>query len=277
MKPAEMMVVLTGAAGGIGRALTHALVAAGARVLLVGRRPLPLAALATELGAPRRVQALAADITRPEGRAAIRAAAEAQGANVLVNNAGVPCFGALEALEEAQIVAALQTNLVAPILLTHALLPHLLRQRTARVLNVGSVLGRLGLPGYSVYSAGKFGLRGFSEALRRELAGTPVGVQYLGPRTTRTAFNDARVEAYNRATATRADAVERVARAAARPDRLRAARALHRLSGIAGGTRQRAGATLARRRVRQARRGAGRHIGRGRYAGPGPLKRTELN
>ena len=214
MKPAEMMVVLTGAAGGIGRALTHALVAAGARVLLVGRRPLPLTALVAELGAPRRMQALAADITRPEGRAAIRAAAEAQGANVLVNNAGVPCFGALEALDAEQIAAALQTNLVAPILLTHALLPHLLRQRAARVLNVGSVLGRLGLPGYSVYSAGKFGLRGFSEALRRELAGTPVGVQYLGPRTTRTAFNDARVEAYNRATATRADAVERVAHAA---------------------------------------------------------------
>ena len=214
MKPADLVVVLTGAAGGIGRALTHALVAEGARVLLVGRRPVPLAALAAEFGAPRRVQALAADVTRAEGRAAIRAAAEAQEANVLINNAGVPCFGALAALDAEQIAATLQTNLVAPILLTHALLPHLLRQREARVVNVGSVLGRLGVPGYSVYGAAKFGLRGFSEALRRELADTSVGVQYLGPRTTRTAFNDARVEAYNRATAARADAVERVARAA---------------------------------------------------------------
>ena len=214
MKPADMVVVLTGAAGGIGRALTLALVTAGARVLLVGRRPAPLIGLAAEIGKSSRAQALVADITRRDGRDAIRAAAEEQGANVLINNAGVPCFGALESLDEERIAATLTTNLVAPIQLTQALLPQLRRQRDARVLNVGSVLGRLGLPGYSVYSAGKFGLRGFSEALRRELTGTAVCVQYLGPRTTRTAFNDARVEAYNRATATRADAVERVAQAA---------------------------------------------------------------
>jgi short-subunit dehydrogenase len=214
MRPAEMVVVLTGAAGGIGRAMTLALVRAGARVLLVGRRPAPLVALAAEIGEPGRAQALVADITRREGRAAIRAAAAAQRANVLINNAGVPCFGALETLDEERIAAVLLTNLIAPIQLTHALLPQLRGRSEANVLNIGSVLGRLGLPGYTVYSAGKFGLRGFSESLRRELSATSVCVQYLGPRSTRTAFNDARVEAYNRATATRADAAERVAAAA---------------------------------------------------------------
>ena len=216
MKPAAMVVVLTGAAGGIGRTLAHVLVRAGAHVLLVGRREAPLAALAAELGAGTAARALVADITRRDGRAAICATAQAQGANVLINNAGLPCFGALESLDDERIATVLQTNLVAPVQLTRALLPHLREQAEARVLNVGSVLGRLGLPGYSVYSASKFGLRGFSEALRRELAGSPVCVQYLGPRTTRTAFNDARVEAYNRATATRADATERVAQAALR-------------------------------------------------------------
>lgn len=110
----------------------------------------------------------------------------------------------------------LATNLLAPMLLTRALLPQLQSQREARVLNVGSALGRLGLPGYAAYSASKFGLRGFSEALRRELAGTPVRVQYLAPRATDTGFNDARVEAYNRATQTRSDSPEVVADAALR-------------------------------------------------------------
>ena len=72
---------------------------------------------------------------------------------------------------------------------------------------------RIGLPGYSVYSASKFGLRGFAQALRRELADGPVRVQYLGPRSTRTGFNRAAVEAYNRATGTAMDPPAVVAQA----------------------------------------------------------------
>jgi short-subunit dehydrogenase len=99
-------------------------------------------------------------------------------------------------------------------LLSRLLLPHLRAQPEARVLNIGSVLGSLALPGFCVYSAAKFGLRGFSEALRRELAGGTLQVQYLAPRTTRTAFNDARTEAFNRATRAQSDSPELVARAA---------------------------------------------------------------
>jgi short-subunit dehydrogenase len=134
-------------------------------------------------------------------------------ANVLVHGAGVPAFGRLESIDAAQMQRVLTMNLLAPMLLTQALLPHLRGLRAAQVLCIGSALGRLGLPGYSVYSASKFGLRGFAEALRRELAGTSVHVKYLGPRSTRTAFNDAAVEAYNRATGTAMDAPEQVARA----------------------------------------------------------------
>ena len=102
----------------------------------------------------------------------------------------------------------LDTNLLAPMLLTQALLPHLRAMPRAQVIFVGSALGRIGLPGFSVYSASKFGLRGFAEALRRELGDSRVRVQYLGPRSTRTAFNDAAVEAYNRATGTAMDPPE---------------------------------------------------------------------
>ena len=161
-------------------------------------------------GAPgTAARALVADITRRDGRAAICATAQAQGANVLINNAGLPCFGALEVARRRthRHGAADQPRRAGP---AHA--ARSCRTCARRPRRACSTSARCsaasGLPGYSVYSAGKFGLRGFSEALRRELAGSPVCVQYLGPRTTRTAFNDARVEAYNRATATRADATD---------------------------------------------------------------------
>ena len=192
MSPQELSVVLTGASGGIG------------------------AALAASLGGGRspRVQALAADITTAGGRATIRDIAAARGCNALVNNAALPCFGAFAEADPAQIDAVLQTNLVAPIQLTLALLPQLRAQRQARVLNIGSATGGLGVPGFAVYGAGKFGLRGFSETLRRELADTSVRVQYLAPRATRTGFNDARAEDFNRRTRTAVDAPAVVAAAA---------------------------------------------------------------
>lgn len=219
MKSAEMSVVLTGAAGGIGAALAAVLVDAGARVLLVGRRGPPLAALAESLGIDRRrqrVQALAADITTADGRAALRDIAATRCCNVLINNAALPCFGAFANADPDCIDAVLQTNLVAPIQLTLALLPQLRGQPHARVLNVGSATGRIGVPGFAVYAAGKFGLRGFSETLRRELADTSVRVQYLGARATRTVFNDGGAEAFNRRTRTTTDAPQIVAHAALR-------------------------------------------------------------
>jgi short-subunit dehydrogenase len=231
MNPRDMSVLLTGASGGIGASLAAALCTAGARVLLVARRPEPLTRLAAQLSAQSlaapsaqsapaaamsggQVAALPADITRTADRQQLVQAAHDRGVNVLVNNAGAPCFGAFAAMDESQIAQALLVNLVAPMQLTHALLPQLSVQPQARVLNVGSALGRIGLPGYALYGAAKFGLRGFSEALRRELAGSSVRVQYLGPRATRTGFNDARVAAYNAATGAASDAPERVAQAA---------------------------------------------------------------
>ncbi len=217
MKPQELSVVLTGASGGIGSALATRLAAAGARVLLVGRRSAPLAKLAESIGAEvrtLRVQALAADVTSAAGRATIRDIAAARGCNALINNAALPCFGSFADTDAGQIDAVLQTNLVAPIQLTLALLPQLLAQRRSRVLNIGSATGRLGVPGFAVYGAGKFGLRGFSETLRRELADTPVRVQYLGARATRTGFNDERADDFNRRTRTAVDAPEAVAEAA---------------------------------------------------------------
>lgn len=202
MKAADARVLLTGASGGIGQTMAAQLRAAGAAVLGVGRR-----AAAT---AQPWVQA---DLTTDEGRIATAAAAAGFGANVVVHAAGVPGFGALAALPPERVADIVATNLVAPMLLTQAVLPALRRQPRAQIVFVGSALGRIGLPGFSVYGASKAGLHGFAEALRRELADTPVRVQILGPRSTRTGFNDGAVEAYNRATGTAMDTPEAVAEA----------------------------------------------------------------
>ncbi|MCC7549159.1 MAG: SDR family oxidoreductase [Burkholderiales bacterium] len=204
-----MCVVLTGASGGIGSATACALVAAGARVLLVARSHRALEQLALGLGSAATF--LSADITCPQGRASIVTAARATGANVLINNAGLASFGRFQNLGEPHIREVLETNLVAPVLLTRALLEHLGTQPQAAVLNIGSALGSLGLPGFCIYGAAKAGLHGFSEALRRELHGTRIRIQYLGPRATSTSFNDARVDAFNRATGAQSDSPERVA------------------------------------------------------------------
>lgn len=200
MKAVDARVLLTGAAGGIGQAMTARLRAAGAHVLGVGRR-----------AGPAGLPWVQADLTTDDGRAATADAAADFGANVVVHAAGVPGFGALSTLAPQQLEAIVATNLIAPMRLTQALLPALQRQPRAQIVFVGSALGRIGLPGFSVYGASKAGLHGFAEALRRELADTPVRVQILGPRSTRTGFNDGAVEAYNRATGTAMDSPGAVA------------------------------------------------------------------
>jgi short-subunit dehydrogenase len=211
MKASQSRIVLTGASGGIGRAAAEELARGGAALMLVGRSASQLAAQARSLGSRATWQVC--DLGDVAALQALAKAAAAWQANVLVHGAGVPAFGCLESIDAARMQQVLAMNLLAPMLLTQALLPHLRTQREAQVLCIGSALGRLGLPGYSVYSASKFGLRGFAEALRRELADSPVRVKYLGPRSTRTAFNEPAVEAYNQATGTAMDAPEQVARA----------------------------------------------------------------
>jgi short-subunit dehydrogenase len=203
VRPADARVLLTGASGGIGRAASSALQRAGAQVMGVGR----------EAGGPPALPWVQADLATPAGVAAVAAAAAHWRANVVVLAAGTPAFGALLDVGAQQLRAAVELNLVAPMLLAQALLPHLLAQPRAQLVFVGSAVGRIGLPGFSVYGASKGGLHLFAEALRRELADTPLRVQTLGPRSTRTAFNGSAVDSYNAATRTAMDEPAVVARA----------------------------------------------------------------
>jgi len=182
MELAGRTCLVTGAAGGIGRAAVAALEAAGARVLAADR--------------PGSGAALEHDLAEPG--AAARLAADAGEVDVLISNAGVGSFGDLAALGAADVEPLLRVNLVAPVELTRALLPGMLARRRGHVVFVGSIVGTVGRPREAVYSAAKGGLAVFAESLRAELGGSGVGVSLVVPVAVDTGFFTARGAPYGR-------------------------------------------------------------------------------
>ncbi|WP_044870480.1 SDR family oxidoreductase [Pseudomonas sp. LFM046] len=212
MRLADCRVLLTGASGGIGLALAEQLCARGAQVLAVSRHRDALAELLQHH--PQQLSWIGADLRQAQGRQRILEAARAMGGiNVLVNAAGVNRFAMLEQVDDGQIEEMLALNVTATLQLTRGLLPLLRQQQHGLVVNVGSIYGSIGYPGYAVYCASKFALRGFSEALRRELADTQVNVLYVAPRATRTSMNSQAAMALNAELKVGVDEPEQVARA----------------------------------------------------------------
>jgi len=188
--------LITGASGGIGSELVARLAQGGAKLLLVGRHLEALQALA--LGFPGQIELVQADITEAAGRdTVLLAARNFGGLNTLINAAGNNRFSLLEQHDEAAIASLIGLNVTATLQLTHRLLPLLSLQARALVVNMGSTFGSIGYPGFAAYCASKFAIRGFSEALRRELADTQVKVLYIAPRATNTSMNSAAVVAMN--------------------------------------------------------------------------------
>ncbi len=208
--------LLTGATGGIGQAIAKALANKGVSLILQGRSESRLQQLNDSLTGEHKI--LVADITTIQGREKICRMAELNAISMLINNAGVGQFSLLEETEETVIVDTLEINLLAPILLIQELLPLLQKadqQQPAPsyVINVGSAFGSIGFAGQSIYCASKFGLRGFTEALYRELADTNVHVSYFAPRATATSINSDQAMAMNKALGNSVDSPESVANA----------------------------------------------------------------
>jgi len=210
MQLSESRILLTGATGGLGEELAHQLARAGARLLLAGRDAARLAKVNDALGGSHTT--IRAELTRPEGIADTANAAREFDVNVLINNAGIGSFGMFEQQDWPSVEQILATNLEAPMRLTHAMLPLLRSHRTAAIVSIGSVFGSLPFPGFAAYSAAKAGLRGFSQALRRELSDSAVAVIHLAPRAIDTPMNSPDVIALNRALGNRSDSPKAVAR-----------------------------------------------------------------
>lgn len=208
--------VLSGATGGIGRAMALELAAQSSHLVLLGRNASELAALSEMLSQKFPglvVSHCAGDLSQIEYQKQVLTHCEAlgQGINLLVNNAGANAFGSAEVQSPESVAHLVQINLIAPIQLTQLLLPLLKAQSQSTVVQVGSIFGYIGYPGNSVYCGTKFGLRGYSQALRRELANSNVRVKYFAPRATKTAINHGAVDQLNTELKVQSDTPESVA------------------------------------------------------------------
>ncbi len=178
MKLQGKTALLTGATGGLGRAIAIALAKQGATIVLSSRKAEELTNLATSLpGDGHRVAV--ADLALDGS--ADRLVAEAGDVDVLVANAGLPATGKLDTFSEQEVSRALRVNLEAPMRMARALVPAMLERGEGQLVFVASLAGKSPAPLSSVYNATKFGLRGFALGLRCDLSGSGVGVSLVSP------------------------------------------------------------------------------------------------
>ncbi|MEX2306216.1 MAG: SDR family NAD(P)-dependent oxidoreductase [Pirellulales bacterium] len=181
--------LVTGASSGIGRALAIELARHGVDLVLLARREDRLAEVAKEVSAHgRRAVTIAGDVTDPavRRRALNAARQELGGLDILVNNAGVAAHGRFADADPGRIRPIFEVNFFAPVELIREAIPVLREGVRPIVVNIGSILGERGAPHKSEYSASKFALHGFSEAVRPELnrLGIDVLVVAVGPTET---------------------------------------------------------------------------------------------
>ena len=187
MRFADRVVWVTGASDGIGAALARALAREGARLVLTARRREALEAVAVAC-APAQVHVLPGDLRDLDSLPALADAAErAFGTiDVLVNNAGISQRGTALDTELAVVQEILALNVLAPIALTRAVLPGMIRRGSGRIVVTSSVAGHVATPMRSSYAASKHAVQGWFDALRAELHGTGVGVTIVSPGYIRT-------------------------------------------------------------------------------------------
>ncbi len=181
----EAAVAITGAAGGIGRALALELAARGADLALADRDEAGLKAVAAAIGTGRKVSTHRVDVGEPAEIAAFAQAAIAghPSLNILINNAGVALLGQFGEIDQSQMDWLMNINFWGVVHSTRAFLPHLASRPEAHIVNLSSIFGIIGPPGQTAYAASKFAVRGFSESLRHELqmAASPVRLSVVHP------------------------------------------------------------------------------------------------
>jgi NAD(P)-dependent dehydrogenase (short-subunit alcohol dehydrogenase family) len=179
---------ITGASTGFGRLLAEQVLAKGDKVVATARKPEQIADLTHNH--PGAALTLALDVTDNNAvEVAVDSAIKQFGRiDVLVNNAGYGLAGAIEEATEEEYMPVFETNVFGLITLTKAVLPHLRKQRSGHIVNLSSIGGLIGSPGWGFYNASKFAVEGFSEALAAELAPLGIHVTIVEPGPFRTDF-----------------------------------------------------------------------------------------
>ncbi len=211
MQPRQICLI-TGATGGIGEAIATLFDQQGFQLILQGRDQTKLLALQAKLAGQHRIAI--ADIADANQRAQLIGECFEQpesAPNLLINNAGVSHFKAFTDVSGEDVDRLITTNLVAAIDLTRLFLSKATKPVT--VVNVGSAFGSIGYPGNTLYCASKFGLRGFTEALQRELSDSDHRICYFAPRATDTSINSPAVVEMNKVLGNSSDSPELVAQA----------------------------------------------------------------
>ncbi|RFC66196.1 3-oxoacyl-[acyl-carrier-protein] reductase [Fulvimarina endophytica] len=173
--------LVTGASGGIGKAIATALHGAGATVGIHGTRREALDELAGELS--DRVHVLPADLSDRAGQQALAEEAEKvlEGVDILVNNAGITKDGLFVRMSDEDWDQVLEIDLTAAFRLTRGLTHPMMRRRFGRIINITSIVGVTGNPGQANYCAAKAGMIGFSKSLASEIASRSVTVNCIAP------------------------------------------------------------------------------------------------
>lgn len=185
--------LLTGATGGLGRAIAGALADRGTRLVLSSRRGEELKSLAASLPGDGH-RAAVSDLA--EDGAALRLLGDAGEIDILVANAGLPASGKLDDFSQEEIGRALRVNLESPVRMARELLPAMESRGRGHMVFMSSISGYASTPRASLYAATKFGLRGFAQCLRDDLRDGPVGVSVICPGAVREAgmFADSRAK-----------------------------------------------------------------------------------
>lgn len=184
--------LVTGASGGIGRAIAAALHARGATVVLTGTREAVLIEVAASLGGAR-THVIVADLSQTEAADTLIKAVDAVagGVDILVNNAGLTRDQLLLRLKDADWDGVLDVNLTAPMRLSRAVLKGMMKKRFGRIISITSIVGATGNAGQTNYAASKAGLVGFSKSLAQEVASRNITVNCVAPGFIETAMTEA--------------------------------------------------------------------------------------
>ncbi len=183
MRLQDQVAMITGAGSGIGRALAIVLAGRGMHLALADINEAGLVETARLVKSGHRVTAHKLDVADRDAVAAFPAIVrEAHGGlDLLVNNAGVALGGTFEEVSEHDFEWLISINFFGVVRMTRAFLPLLHRSAESRIVNMSSIFGIIAPPGQTAYVSSKFAVRGFSESLRHELAGSPVGVTTVHP------------------------------------------------------------------------------------------------
>lgn len=203
-------VLILGASGGIGCEIAAKMKLSGYDVFVSSRSLINLSPILKALDLSEG-NSFIADITNKQEQAKVAIFVADNNIDIVINASGSNSFSAIEKQSKADIEEITLLNLIAPMELTRDLVEVFKGRGDGTLIHVGSALGAIGLPGYSTYSATKFGLRGFCQSLERELADTAIDIRYFSPRATDTKLNSNKIIAMNNELGVNCDSTELVA------------------------------------------------------------------